>query len=289
MDMAAAKLGLDAKEIRLRNLIAADELPYKVASGIVWDKSGFQECLQAACGAIGYDALRAKQKQARAAGRWVGIGIASYAELTGIGSRISVAPGMPINTGTETAIDPHRFDRRRHRRVRHRLARAGPRDDARPGRRRASRRPCRGYPRRAGRQRRASPAAPAPMPAAAWCWPAAQRRLPRGRCAKKCLMPPRICSKPQPPILSRKTEKSPSPAPIVRSRFATWRAPSIPKWAGCRPTRATSSPPPRPTIRCSAPRPRRRTSPPSRSIRRPMKSASSISPSPRIAASWSIR
>src|SRR5580700_4931446 len=104
MDMAAAKLGIDAKDIRLRNLIADDELPYKVASGIVWDKSGFQECLHKASAAIGYDALRAEQKQARAAGRWVGIGIACYAELTGIGSRISVAPGMPINTGTETAI-----------------------------------------------------------------------------------------------------------------------------------------------------------------------------------------
>jgi carbon-monoxide dehydrogenase large subunit len=104
MDMAAAKLGIDAKEIRLRNLITDDELPYKVASGIVWDKSGFHECLHKACAAIGYDALRAKQQEARAAGRWVGIGIACYAELTGIGSRISVAPGMPIKTGTETAI-----------------------------------------------------------------------------------------------------------------------------------------------------------------------------------------
>src|SRR5579862_5911233 len=104
MEMAAAKLGIDAKDIRLRNLITDDELPYKVASGIVWDKSGFQECLHKACAAIGYDALRAKQKEARAVGRWVGIGIACYAELTGIGSRISVAPGMPIKTGTETAI-----------------------------------------------------------------------------------------------------------------------------------------------------------------------------------------
>jgi aerobic carbon-monoxide dehydrogenase large subunit len=103
MDMAASKLGLDAKEIRLRNLVGADELPYKVASGIVWDKSGFQECLNAACDSIGYSALRAMQKEARAKGRWFGIGIASYAELTGIGSRISVAPGMPINTGTEMA------------------------------------------------------------------------------------------------------------------------------------------------------------------------------------------
>jgi carbon-monoxide dehydrogenase large subunit len=104
VDMAAQKLGIDAKELRLRNLIADSELPYKVASGIVWDKSGFQDCLHKACDAIGYDALRAEQTNARAAGRLVGIGIACYAELTGIGSRISVAPGMPINTGTETAI-----------------------------------------------------------------------------------------------------------------------------------------------------------------------------------------
>jgi carbon-monoxide dehydrogenase large subunit len=104
IDMAALKLGIDAKEMRLRNLIADDELPYKVASGIVWDKSAFVDCLNTACAAIGYDAWRAKQKEARAAGRWLGIGVACYAELTGIGSRISVAPGMPINTGTETAI-----------------------------------------------------------------------------------------------------------------------------------------------------------------------------------------
>jgi carbon-monoxide dehydrogenase large subunit len=103
MDMAATKLGLDAKEIRLRNLVRAGEFPYKVASGIVWDKSGFQECLNAACDAIGYDTLRVAQREARTKGRWFGIGVASYAELTGIGSRISVAPGMPINTGTETA------------------------------------------------------------------------------------------------------------------------------------------------------------------------------------------
>src|SRR5262249_12598289 len=96
-------IGIDARDVRLRNLVSADEFPYKVASGIVWDKSGFQECLNAACRDIGYDALRVRQTEARAAGRWFGIGVASYAELTGIGSRISVATGMPTNTGTETA------------------------------------------------------------------------------------------------------------------------------------------------------------------------------------------
>ena len=104
MDMAAVKTEIEAGQLRLRNLIGADELPYKVASGIVWDKSGFREGLEKAATVIGYDALRAQQQDARAAGRWFGIGVACYAELTGLGSRISVAPGMPINTGTETAI-----------------------------------------------------------------------------------------------------------------------------------------------------------------------------------------
>jgi aerobic carbon-monoxide dehydrogenase large subunit len=104
IDMAARELAIDAREIRQRNLVAAGEFPYKIASGLVWDRAGFHECLDAACAAIGYDALRRRQQEMRAAGRWFGIGIASYAELTGIGSRISVAPGMPINTGTETAV-----------------------------------------------------------------------------------------------------------------------------------------------------------------------------------------
>ena len=104
MDMAAARLALDPAEIRQRNLVADAEFPYKVASGIVWDKSGFQQCLSEACRTVDYDVLRARQAEGRKSGRCFGIGIASYAELTGIGSRISVAPGMPINTGTETAF-----------------------------------------------------------------------------------------------------------------------------------------------------------------------------------------
>lgn len=103
VDMAARRLGLDPVEMRRRNLINPEEFPYKIGSGIVWDRSGFQECLASACETIDYAALRREQAAARADGRWIGIGVASYAELTGIGSRISAAPGMPINTGTETA------------------------------------------------------------------------------------------------------------------------------------------------------------------------------------------
>jgi carbon-monoxide dehydrogenase large subunit len=103
IDMAARRLALDPVELRRRNLVMPHEFPYRVASGLVWDNSGFIECLEGACDAIDYADLRARQAQARGEGRLYGIGIASYAELTGIGSRISAAPGMPINTGTETA------------------------------------------------------------------------------------------------------------------------------------------------------------------------------------------
>ncbi len=103
MDMAARALDLDPVEMRRRNMIADDEFPYRTASGIVWDRSAFLGCLETACREIGYDSLRAEQADARAGGGLAGIGVASYAELTGLGSRISAAPGMPVNTGTETA------------------------------------------------------------------------------------------------------------------------------------------------------------------------------------------
>ena len=103
IDMAAHRLQCDPLELRRRNLVRADEFPYRTAPGLVWDRSAFQECLQSAATAAQYDEMRRRQAEARAAGRCIGIGVACYAELTGIGSRISVAPGMPINTGTETA------------------------------------------------------------------------------------------------------------------------------------------------------------------------------------------
>ena len=103
MDMGAKALGIDPLEIRRRNLVRDEEFPYRIASGIIWDKTAFQECLKAAAKTADYDGLRKLQESARREGRYLGIGLASYAELTGIGSRIAVAPGMPINTGSETA------------------------------------------------------------------------------------------------------------------------------------------------------------------------------------------
>ena len=103
LDMAARRLGMDPRDIRRRNLVRDGEFPYRAPSGLVWDRAAFTGCLERACETIGYDELREMQAAARAEGRRIGIGLASYAELTGVGSRIAVAPGMPINTGTESA------------------------------------------------------------------------------------------------------------------------------------------------------------------------------------------
>ncbi|MEO7402754.1 MAG: xanthine dehydrogenase family protein molybdopterin-binding subunit [Burkholderiales bacterium] len=103
IDMAARELGMDPIALRLKNFVQPEQFPYKTAVGLVWDRSGFTECLEVARDTGRYAALREEQTKARAEGRWMGIGVASYAELTGLGSRISAAPGMPINTGTETA------------------------------------------------------------------------------------------------------------------------------------------------------------------------------------------
>ncbi len=100
VDLAAAKLGISPVEIRRRNMLDAKDFPYRTGSGITWNRSGFKECLEAVEKEIDQKVVEIKKSKSN---NWVGIGFASYAELTGIGSRISVAPGMPINTGSETA------------------------------------------------------------------------------------------------------------------------------------------------------------------------------------------
>jgi carbon-monoxide dehydrogenase large subunit len=109
LDRAARRLGLDPVEIRRRNMIRPEECPYRSPSGVVWDTATFLETLDTACARVDYRALRAEQAAERRAGRHVGIGVASYVELTGVGSAIPVSPGSTVVTGTEGVtlrVDP---------------------------------------------------------------------------------------------------------------------------------------------------------------------------------------
>jgi aerobic carbon-monoxide dehydrogenase large subunit len=107
MDLAAAQFGLDAVEIRRRNLI--DKFPYTSATGLVFDEGTYRETLEIAAKAIDVRGFRQRQKHARAQGRFLGLGMATFSERTGYGSPAFAARGMEVTPGWETvevAMDP---------------------------------------------------------------------------------------------------------------------------------------------------------------------------------------
>ena len=94
MDMAARRLGIDPVEIRRRNYVPPTEFPYRSAANLVYDSGSYAEALDEALRIADYGGLRAMQARARADGRLVGIGVANYVEVTGMGpSKLMAAMG----------------------------------------------------------------------------------------------------------------------------------------------------------------------------------------------------
>jgi aerobic carbon-monoxide dehydrogenase large subunit len=90
MDIAAARLGLDALELRRRNFVAPAEMPYEVGGAslnqrTIYDCGDYASALDHALDALGYEGARREQAEARRQGRFVGIGIASLVEKAGLG------------------------------------------------------------------------------------------------------------------------------------------------------------------------------------------------------------
>jgi aerobic carbon-monoxide dehydrogenase large subunit len=82
MDIGARKLGLDPVEIRLRNMLAPDELPWTTPIGVVYDTGNYQDVLKRTLKLSQYDQLKKEKVNAGNHGRFLGIGIASYVEYT---------------------------------------------------------------------------------------------------------------------------------------------------------------------------------------------------------------
>jgi len=110
MDKAARAFGIEPTEIRRRNLIA--KFPYTSAAGLKFDEASYKETLEMAAAAIDLPAFRKRQSEARANGKHLGIGFATFSERTGYGSPAFAARGMAITPGWETVIltvDPSGF------------------------------------------------------------------------------------------------------------------------------------------------------------------------------------
>ncbi|HKE98478.1 MAG TPA: aerobic carbon-monoxide dehydrogenase large subunit [Actinomycetes bacterium] len=83
---AAAELGIDPAELRLRNFIRPEQFPYRSATGFVYDSGDYHAAMRLAMDKLGYEDLRAEQAAAREQGRLLGIGVASFTEVVGAGN-----------------------------------------------------------------------------------------------------------------------------------------------------------------------------------------------------------
>src|SRR5438105_8120901 len=91
MDLGARKLGLDPADLRRRNLIRADEMPYrpgliyKDGVPISYDPGDFPAAFERALSLLHYDDWRRRQKAERSGPQRIGIGLACYAQGSGLG------------------------------------------------------------------------------------------------------------------------------------------------------------------------------------------------------------
>ena len=79
VDLVAAELSIDPVEIRRRNFIGAEQFPFRTATGELYDSGDYAAALDTALELVGYAQLRDRQRHLREEGRYIGIGIASYA------------------------------------------------------------------------------------------------------------------------------------------------------------------------------------------------------------------
>jgi aerobic carbon-monoxide dehydrogenase large subunit len=113
LDLAAQALQIDRAEIRRRNLVPADAMPFKkgfVTRGgvpIVLDSGNYPACQAAAMERAGWADFLRRQSAARAEGRYIGIGLANYIEATGRGpfeqASVKITPTGLIHVATGAA------------------------------------------------------------------------------------------------------------------------------------------------------------------------------------------
>jgi carbon-monoxide dehydrogenase large subunit len=91
LDRAARALGLDPAELRRRNLIRKEEMPYRTGltyrdgAPIVYDPADYPAALDLVLARLDYGQWREEQKRRQGTDRPIGLGLSAYVEGTGIG------------------------------------------------------------------------------------------------------------------------------------------------------------------------------------------------------------
>ncbi|MDX6744891.1 xanthine dehydrogenase family protein molybdopterin-binding subunit [Actinocorallia sp. A-T 12471] len=105
LDIAARGMGVDPAEIRRKNLLRREDLPYTNHNGMPYSDVTPLETFEQALEMLDYDAFRAEQAKAREEGRYLGVGTCTYVEPTtdnlGLhsteGATIRIEPSGKVN------------------------------------------------------------------------------------------------------------------------------------------------------------------------------------------------
>jgi len=113
IDMAAHRLGMDRIMLRRRNLIRRGQLPYRSATGLIYDSGNFRANMDGAIKLADWDGFPARRRDARKHGKLAGIGVANYVESP-VGQpseyvRVTVRPTREVEAiaGTQSSGQGH--------------------------------------------------------------------------------------------------------------------------------------------------------------------------------------
>jgi aerobic carbon-monoxide dehydrogenase large subunit len=107
MDVLADELGMDPVELRRKNFVKKEQMPYVSVMGWEYDGGDYEGALQEALRIAGYTELLEEQKRAREEGRIMGIGLSTFTEIVGAGpgKKCHIA-GIEMFDAAELRIHP---------------------------------------------------------------------------------------------------------------------------------------------------------------------------------------
>ncbi|TDH35178.1 xanthine dehydrogenase family protein molybdopterin-binding subunit [Pseudohoeflea suaedae] len=103
LDAVAREAGLEPHEVRLKNLVQPDQMPFDNITRKHFDSGDYPEALQRAIEAIDVKAIRERQKRGEENGRLIGVGHSIYCEQGAHGTSVYSGWGIPMVPGHEQA------------------------------------------------------------------------------------------------------------------------------------------------------------------------------------------
>ena len=96
LDIAARKMGIDPVELRRKNLLRGDEMPYFNPNGMPYDHVAPMDTFEQAVKILDHEGFRKDQADALAQGRYIGLGFSAYIEPTGAATGHLATEGATI-------------------------------------------------------------------------------------------------------------------------------------------------------------------------------------------------